>query len=38
MESAEIYVMDGSKRSDHSNAFIYGYRKKRIVLHDTLIN
>lgn len=30
--------MDGSKRSGHSNAFMYGFLKnKRIVLYDTLI-
>lgn len=34
----EIYVVDGSKRSAHSNAYFYGFFKnKRIVLFDTLI-
>lgn len=34
-----IFVMDGSKRSSHSNAFMFGFgRNKRIVLYDTLIN
>jgi STE24 endopeptidase len=33
-----VYVMDGSKRSDKSNAFFTGFGKnKRIVLFDTLI-
>jgi len=33
-----IYVMDGSKRSAHSNAFFYGFfNNKRIVLYDTLM-
>jgi STE24 endopeptidase len=33
-----IYVMDGSKRSGHSNAYFTGLGKsKRIVLYDTLI-
>ncbi len=31
--------VDGSKRSGHSNAYMYGFFKnKRIVLYDTLIN
>ena len=35
----EISVMDGSKRSGHSNAYFSGFgRKKRIVLFDTLID
>ncbi len=35
----KIFVMDGSKRSAHSNAYFTGLgRKKRIVLFDTLIN
>lgn len=35
----QIYVIDGSKRSGHSNAFFVGFGKhKRIVLYDTLIN
>ena len=34
----KIYVIDGSKRSNHSNAYFYGFGKnKRIVLFDTLI-
>jgi STE24 endopeptidase len=34
-----VYVMDGSKRSSHSNAFFTGFGStKRIVLFDTLIN
>eukprot|EP00192_Tetraselmis_astigmatica_P006126 CAMPEP_0117661988 /NCGR_PEP_ID=MMETSP0804-20121206/7823_1 /TAXON_ID=1074897 /ORGANISM="Tetraselmis astigmatica, Strain CCMP880" /LENGTH=439 /DNA_ID=CAMNT_0005468877 /DNA_START=465 /DNA_END=1784 /DNA_ORIENTATION=+ len=33
----KLYVMDGSKRSGHSNAYMYGFFKnKRIVLYDTL--
>ena len=33
-----ILVMDGSKRSGHSNAFFAGFgRFRRIVLYDTLI-
>jgi STE24 endopeptidase len=33
----ELYVMDGSKRSAHSNAFLFGLGStKRIVLFDTL--
>ena len=36
--AAAIYVMDGSKRSGHSNAFFTGFgRFRRIVLFDTLI-
>ena len=35
----EIYKMDGSKRSDHSQAFFFGiFKKKRIVIFDTLID
>src|SRR3990167_2988750 len=35
----EIYKMDGSKRSHHSNAYFFGvFQKKRIVIFDTLIN
>jgi STE24 endopeptidase len=31
--------VDGSKRSDHSNAYLYGFwNNKRIVLFDTLLN
>jgi STE24 endopeptidase len=34
----KLYSMDGSKRSAHSNAFLYGFgSNKRIVLFDTLI-
>lgn len=34
----KIYVVDGSRRSAHSNAYFYGLGKnKRIVLFDTLI-
>ena len=34
----KLFVMDGSKRSSHSNAFMFGFGKnKRIVLFDTLI-
>ena len=37
--SKEILMMDGSKRSTHSNAFFTGMGKyKRIVLFDTLLN
>jgi STE24 endopeptidase len=33
-----LYVVDGSKRSAHSNAYFYGFFKnKRIVLYDTLL-
>ncbi|CAF0757507.1 unnamed protein product [Adineta steineri] len=35
---AKIYVVEGSARSAHSNAYFYGFLKaKRIVLYDTLI-
>ncbi|GMR59895.1 hypothetical protein PMAYCL1PPCAC_30090, partial [Pristionchus mayeri] len=35
----KIYVVDGSTRSGHSNAYMYGFWKnKRIVLYDTLLN
>ncbi|KAJ2157074.1 zinc metalloprotease [Coemansia sp. RSA 552] len=35
----KLYVVDGSKRSSHSNAYIFGFFKaKRIVLYDTLIS
>jgi len=35
---AKIYVVEGSARSTHSNAYFYGFFKaKRIVLYDTLI-
>jgi STE24 endopeptidase len=34
-----VFVMDGSKRSRHSNAYFAGFGKsKRIVLYDTLIH
>ncbi|CAH1799363.1 unnamed protein product [Owenia fusiformis] len=34
----KLYVVDGSKRSSHSNAYFYGFWKnKRIVLFDTLL-
>lgn len=36
---SELYVIDGSKRSAHSNAFFTGLPwKKRIVLYDTLLD
>lgn len=35
----KLYVIDGSVRSSHSNAYMYGfYKSKRIVLYDTLIS
>ena len=35
----EVYVVDGSKRSAHSNAYFTGFgRNKRIVLFDTLMD
>ena len=35
----DLYVMDGSKRSSHSNAYFSGlFGKKRIVFFDTLLN
>lgn len=35
----KVYKMDGSKRSDHSQAYFFGvFRKKQIVLYDTLID
>lgn len=34
----KLYVVEGSKRSSHSNAYMYGFHKsKRIVLFDSLI-
>ncbi|XP_074326473.1 CAAX prenyl protease 1 homolog isoform X3 [Apium graveolens] len=34
----KLFVVDGSTRSSHSNAYMYGFCKnKRIVLYDTLI-
>ena len=38
-KSSSIQVMDGSKRSRHSNAFFTGFgRFRKIILFDTLIN
>ena len=38
-KASSIHVMDGSKRSTHSNAFFTGFgRFRRIVLFDTLID
>ena len=37
-ENRGLYVMDGSRRSNHGNAFFTGFgRAKRIVLFDTLL-
>jgi len=37
--SSGLYMMDGSKRSSHGNAFFTGFgAAKRIVLFDTLVN
>lgn len=37
--ASTIHVMDGSKRSGHSNAFFTGFGKfRRIVLYDTLVD
>lgn len=34
----DVYVMDGSKRTTHANAYFTGFgKRKRIVLYDTLI-
>ena len=34
----KVYIMDGSTRSAHSNAYFYGFgNNKRIVLFDTLV-
>ena len=34
----KLFVVDGSKRSSHSNAYLFGFGKnKRIVLYDTLL-
>mmetsp|Transcript_44567 Transcript_44567/g.90032 ORF Transcript_44567/g.90032 Transcript_44567/m.90032 type:complete len:494 (-) Transcript_44567:100-1581(-) len=34
----KLFVVDGSKRSSHSNAYLYGFfNNKRIVLFDTLV-
>ena len=38
-KAGAIYVIDGSKRSSHSNAFFTGFGKfRKIILFDTLIN
>jgi len=38
-ELKNIYVIDGSKRSSHSNAYFTGWgRQKRVVLYDTLMD
>jgi len=35
----KLYVVEGSKRSSHSNAYMYGFwNNKRIVLYDTLLS
>jgi len=35
----KLFVVDGSRRSSHSNAYFYGFWKnKRIVLYDTLLD
>ena len=35
----QIYVIDGSRRSEHSNAYFFGFWKnKRIVIFDTLLD
>ncbi|KAG9285367.1 hypothetical protein G9A89_010842 [Geosiphon pyriformis] len=35
----KLYLIDGSTRSSHSNAYFYGFFKnKRIVLYDTLVD
>jgi STE24 endopeptidase len=35
----ELYEIDGSKRSGHSNAYFFGFgKRKRIVLYDTLLH
>lgn len=34
----EVCVMDGSRRSAHSNAYFSGIGKKRIALYDTLVD
>ncbi|KAJ8681776.1 hypothetical protein QAD02_017568 [Eretmocerus hayati] len=34
----KLYIVEGSRRSAHSNAYLYGfYKYKRIVLYDTLV-
>lgn len=36
---SQIYIVEGSKRSSHSNAYLYGmFNRKKIVLYDTLIH
>ena len=36
---SDVYVMDGSRRSNHSNAYFTGFHKnKRIVFYDTLLD
>ncbi|KAI4457674.1 caax prenyl protease 1 [Holotrichia oblita] len=38
LPEAQLYVVEGSKRSAHSNAYFYGlFKSKRIVLFDTLL-
>lgn len=39
MLSGQIWVIDGSKRSAHSNAYFYGlpFLTKQIVIYDTLL-
>lgn len=32
-----IYVVDGSRRSSHSNAYIFGFFRKYICIYDTLL-
>lgn len=35
----KLFIVEGSRRSSHSNAYLYGFFKhKRIVLFDTLIS
>ena len=34
----KLFIVEGSKRSSHSNAYLYGFfNNKRIVLYDTLV-
>eukprot|EP00026_Physarum_polycephalum_P007646 Phypoly_transcript_07711.p1 GENE.Phypoly_transcript_07711~~Phypoly_transcript_07711.p1 ORF type:complete len:428 (+),score=23.67 Phypoly_transcript_07711:127-1410(+) len=33
----DVYTMDGSKRSAHSNAFLMGFWSSSVVLYDTLV-
>ena len=38
IELLQLFLVDGSKRSSHSNAYFTGlFNKKRIVLFDTLL-